>query len=99
MGKKVIVLIILLIILAALVYYFGFRKPVTKEETPVNTVEEACVGSGGTVTVSSCCLSASDFPNLCLMGACGCSPDNSHDVKICDCGEGKCFNGSACVSQ
>jgi hypothetical protein len=61
------------------------------------TLEQACTSSGGTVTTAACCLSAADFPNTCLIGACGCSPDNSHAVKTCDCGEGKCFDGTACV--
>ena len=63
------------------------------------TAEQKCVNSGGTVGASLCCNSASDFSNLCLIGACGCSPDNSHQVKTCDCGAGKCFNGTACVVQ
>jgi len=61
------------------------------------TKEESCVNSGGTVETSLCCESASDLPNSCLIGACGCSPENSHQIKICDCGEGKCFNGTECV--
>jgi hypothetical protein len=61
--------------------------------------EQACIDSGGQVATSSCCLSTGDFPNLCLVGACGCSPENSHEVKICDCGTGKCFNGSECVTE
>ena len=65
---------------------------------PEQAADQACAGSGGNVTAASCCLSASDFPNTCLIGACGCSPGNSHDVKTCDCGEGKCFNGTACVA-
>lgn len=59
--------------------------------------EEACLNSGGQVITSLCCKSTSDFPNLCLIGACGCSPENSHEVKICDCGNDKCFNGDECV--
>jgi hypothetical protein len=59
--------------------------------------EEACLNSGGQVTTSLCCKSTNDYPNLCLIGACGCSPDNSHEVKTCDCGEGKCFNGEQCI--
>jgi hypothetical protein len=44
-----------------------------------------------------CCKSISDFPNLCVIGACGCSPDNSKEITVCDCGEGKCFDGTSCV--
>jgi len=57
---------------------------------------DGCTSSGGTVVTGSCCLSSGDFPNSCLIGACGCSPDNSHQVKECDCGEGKCFDGTSC---
>ena len=60
---------------------------------------QACIDSGGTVKTGMCCLAVSDFPNLCLIGACGCSPENSHEVKTCDCGDGKCFNGETCVSE
>ncbi len=58
---------------------------------------QACVNSGGTVRMAMCCESTGDFPNLCLIGPCGCSPDNSHEVKICECEEGKCFDGESCV--
>jgi len=61
--------------------------------------EDTCVNSGGTVETSLCCESASDFPNLCLIGACGCSPENSHQIKTCDCGEGKCFDGTECITS
>jgi len=63
------------------------------------TTEQACISLGGTVETSLCCNSTMDFPNSCLIGACGCSPTNSHQVKICNCGKGKCFNGSTCVVQ
>ncbi len=62
------------------------------------TAEEACLASGGTVTSALCCTSTGDFPNTCAVGACGCSPDASHEVRVCTCGAGTCFNGSACVS-
>jgi hypothetical protein len=72
-------------------------KFIETEKTP--TKEEACVNSGGTVENSLCCESASDFPNLCLIGACGCSPENSRQIKTCDCGPEKCFNGTECVTS
>lgn len=68
-------------------------------EPEPSEAELACTDSGGAVTTASCCLSASDFPDTCLIGACGCSPQNSHEVRTCDCGEGKCFNSSACVTE
>lgn len=61
------------------------------------TKEETCVSSGGKVETALCCKSASDFPNNCLIGACGCAPANSHQIKVCNCGEGKCFDGNTCV--
>jgi hypothetical protein len=63
------------------------------------TQETACLSSGGQATSSLCCKSADDFPNTCLVGACGCSPDNSKSIKTCDCGEGKCFDGATCTDQ
>lgn len=59
--------------------------------------EQACIDSGGQVSTSLCCEATNDFPNTCLVGPCGCAPENSHEVKICDCGEGKCFDGEECV--
>jgi len=61
--------------------------------------EQGCLASGGTVTSAMCCASTGDFPDTCEVGACGCSPDASHEVRACVCGTGTCFNGSACVSQ
>lgn len=61
--------------------------------------EKACIDSGGTIKREMCCLATIDFPNTCFIGACGCSPDNSHEVNICSCGEGRCFNGEVCISQ
>jgi hypothetical protein len=59
--------------------------------------DAGCTFSGGVVKDSLCCNSASDFPNTCLIGACGCSPEFSHHVKGCECPEGKCFDGEKCA--
>lgn len=68
-------------------------------EKPVLTEKElACINSGGSIETSTCCLAASDFPNACSIGACGCAPEASHEVKTCNCGPGKCFDGNSCVS-
>jgi len=69
------------------------------EEEQPSEAELACTGSGGTVANASCCTSASDFPNTCLIGACGCAAEESHEVSTCDCGSGMCFNGTACIAQ
>jgi hypothetical protein len=59
--------------------------------------QKACLNSGGAISTAICCGQTQDFPNNCAIGACGCSPENSHQVKICQCGEGKCFDGNSCV--
>ena len=64
----------------------------------ISPKEQACMNSGGSISTALCCNLTDDFPNLCLIGPCGCSPTNSHQVKVCDCGEGKCFNGESCVT-
>jgi hypothetical protein len=94
MSKKLIVIIIVIIIVG-----FGYwicQSTITPEG--LTEKEQACLNSGGQVSISLCCKATGDFPNLCLIGPCGCSTDNSHQVKICDCGPDKCFNGSGCVS-
>jgi hypothetical protein len=58
-----------------------------------------CVESGGIVSTANCCLSSGDFPNTCLTGACGCAPENSHEVSVCECSEDMCFDGRACVKR
>jgi len=58
--------------------------------------EQGCIDSRGTASVSQCCKSVGDFPNSCLVGACSCSSDNSYQVKVCNCEEGKCFDGEKC---
>jgi heat shock protein HslJ len=60
---------------------------------------ERCRRAGGTVGAASCCGLVGDFPNTCLMGACGCAPEHSHEVQVCRCPEGRCFDGKACVEQ
>jgi len=84
------IIIFIAIILIAL-FYFLFFFPCFGCGSIPPSKEELCTNSGGTVTIQSCCQSVDDFPNTCLIGACGCSPTNSHNVKICDCGEGKCW--------
>jgi hypothetical protein len=59
---------------------------------------KACVDSGGTAITISCCNAVNDFPNSCISNICGCLPADSKNIKICNCGESKCFNGEGCVS-
>ena len=64
---------------------------------PLDPVARACLDSGGTLTTGLCCQSTDDFPDTCAIGACGCAPDFSHTVRLCDCGPAACFDGSECV--
>jgi hypothetical protein len=75
-----------------------FTEEIEMEEESTVEEEQACIDSGGTVENAVCCLATTDFPNICLIGPCGCSPENSHEIKICNCGEGKCFDGNTCVT-
>jgi len=93
--SKTIIAIVIIIVIVGLGYWI-YQSTITPEE--LSEKEQACVNSGGQVSTSLCCKATGDFPNLCLIGPCGCSPDNSHQVKICDCGLDECFNGSECVS-
>jgi hypothetical protein len=65
----------------------------------VSQAEAGCLASGGRVSEAVCCLSVKDYPGTCVIGACGCSAENSHAVKTCTCPTGKCFNGTACVAS
>jgi len=60
--------------------------------------KQECLSSGGKISTAMCCKSVGDFPNTCAIGPCSCSPVNSHQVTICDCGMGKCFDGDKCDS-
>ena len=64
----------------------------------IKTAEERCTDSGGYVTLTSCCEGVEDFPDLCVIGACGCSESSSIPIKTCNCGKGMCFNGYQCVA-
>ena len=64
------------------------------------TLAALCTMSGGKVASSSCCASTSDFPDMCLVGGCSCSPASSKPTSICDCGSGSCFSQTlGCVSR
>ncbi|MFA5080733.1 MAG: hypothetical protein WC472_03910 [Candidatus Paceibacterota bacterium] len=70
---------------------------VLKEVSSAVVAEKGCIASGGKASTRFCCLSSNDFPNFCVMGACGCSPTNSKQIKVCECEKSKCFNGNECV--
>jgi len=86
LSKTFFIIIALVVIVTGCWIYLSANK------------EQACLISGGTVVPSFCCKATGDFPNSCLIGACGCSPQYSHEVKVCDCGIDKCFGGIGCKS-
>jgi hypothetical protein len=79
------------------IYYAGAKICDKTLSVTGSAKEQSCINSGGTVTTGMCCGSVNDFPGTCVIGACGCSLENSHSVKLCDCGEGSCFNGNNCT--
>ena len=88
------------IVLPALLVFLVIASGcIALSQTGTETPEQFCTESGGTIETQLCCLSSGDFPNTCLIGACGCSPENSHNVSVCSCGDGKCFDGTRCVAQ
>jgi hypothetical protein len=89
--NKIIPLVAAILIVIAVIAAYYLMVPVS--------ADQACINSGGTVGTFLCCASSGDFPNTCVIGACGCSPENSHEVKVCDCPEGTCFDGMSCVAQ
>jgi len=62
-------------------------------------LEKNCLESGGIVVRKLCCKDTKAFPNNCLIGACGCALENSHEIKVCDCDDEKCFDGRKCISR
>lgn len=94
-GKNILyVLIILAAVIITVSISFIISTKIASSPQQIS-----CINSGGIITTSSCCGSVNAFPNTCTIGSCGCSPQSSHNVKSCNCGQGKCFNGTACVVQ
>lgn len=95
MSKKIILIIIAVIVVAGVGWwvYQSKLKPEGLSDT-----EKSCLNSGGKISTSLCCKSVSNFSNLCLTGVCGCPSADSHQVKICDCGENECFDGQKCAA-
>ena len=91
-GTKIFFLLAaaVIIVFVSLILWISFS------DVPVEPAE-MCTLSGGTVSTGMCCLATGDFPNSCLIGACGCSPVNSHQVQTCHCPVGKCFDGEKCA--
>jgi hypothetical protein len=52
---------------------------------------DLCLATGGQIETRLCCTTTGDYPGLCAVGACGCAPENSHDVSACICPGLTCF--------
>ncbi len=95
--KKILLIIIAVIIGGTVFWLLEPQDPIQDDPQEITDEEQVCMDSGGIVSTGMCCKSAGDFPDTCAIGACGCAPEYSHEVKICDCGENKCFDGVKCV--
>lgn len=87
------IIVILLVVIGAAVVYYNLP---TNE---ANLTEDKCISSGGTVEEITCfCEGVEDFFDNCEIGVCTCNPigGESHIVRICNCGEGRCFDGETC---
>jgi hypothetical protein len=82
---------------------------VWKDSYTLRQKELSCINSGGKIETSFCCgkpnpgetaqfVAIPTCPGS-PIGACGCSRENSHEVRICDCGADKCFDGNQCISS
>ncbi|CEG11853.1 exported hypothetical protein [groundwater metagenome] len=84
-------------------FYYNSHKISDKSQGQI-TKEQSCINSGGTVWTGHCCGAIDvidDFPSICPVGnfyPCACSSlPPKGNVKMCDCGEDRCFNGTTCV--
>jgi hypothetical protein len=91
--KSIIVGVILALLLVGFVWY-GYST--ANQSSNGEDKSALCTGSGGTIEVAFCCSGADEFPNTCSIGACGCSLENSKEIRTCNCGEDKCWDGERC---
>lgn len=67
----------------------------------IDPKEKSCLVSGGKVETTTCyCPNVQDFPSMGEVGICSCNPvatNYSKEIKICDCGTKKYFNGYRCI--
>jgi hypothetical protein len=67
-------------------------KPDVLVSSDASALASLCTSTGGQINTGLCCTSAGDFPDSCMIGACGCSPTSSHTVATCTCPNGGCFS-------
>jgi hypothetical protein len=104
--KKVILIAIILILLICVGIGIILEKNSVKysesakkaiENKMMSGKEEKCLNSGGKVSIVFCCKSAGDFPNTCLTETCDCLSKDSYEIKVCECGLERCFDGEKCL--
>ena len=105
-AGMMIIIAVVIIITAGMFFWIGKKQSQSSvqqvvenesDNSDIGDKERACVASGGTVQKSMCCGAVGDFPKLCgLWGACACGPNGSHEIKVCNCGENRCFDGDKC---
>mgnify|MGYP000856602653 CR=1 FL=1 len=73
---------------------FMVENDILIETTKEDSIKEtSCLLYGGRIELSLECEGSSNFKNTCLNDSCL----KNQEVKICNCGEGRCFNGKECV--
>ncbi len=99
MFRKIIIAVIVIVIVG--IGYLVYQSNTIPEGGAEK--EQACIDSGGTISIGRCWKSGGNFPNTCLIGTCDCPSGflnfllYGHKVKFCDCGAGKCFDGEKCI--
>ena len=72
-----------------------------KCEAVLSAKEKACKDNEGIVVNQDCyCSGTQDFYSTCAVGGCTCTPDPKYkrEIKRCECGVDRCWNGSMCIS-
>lgn len=96
-GIWILIGILVITLVAGVLFWFYIQESCC--QIP-NLEAKQCLSSGGEIKSELCgCEGGKDFYNNCEVGACSCASLIKHSVKICDCGEGKCFDGSTCRNQ
>jgi hypothetical protein len=60
--------------------------------TDAQQLAALCTSTGGQLDTMLCCTVVGDFPDMCRVGGCGCSPASSHTIAACTCPSAECFS-------
>ena len=92
--RKITLKSIVIIITSVIIFIGGIFAYQCYINPKGQTKEKNCINSGGKVFLADCyCAEVKDFPNTCKIGVCSCNPKSgiNYQVKMCDCGNEKCF--------